>query len=233
MCARSACAESRALCARRTLAPILVMCGVLRAQARPRACARARVHVLVQALLDSPLFGVRWRWNATTSLALPRFRPRLEQLLVNHYQLVPIAHLVTPSAADLAVLLLSPAQFSRLPRLCGAIWHASTLSREIRREVVNELREGLGAEVFSQALAQRQLGGAADLLREPSELIEAIDRDGQGCVAAWLHAQHADLQGWLRLRFAFPKGHSARLPRDLEIVQAAAASLAAEDNAHE
>ncbi len=30
--------------------------------------------VLVQALLDAPLFGVRWRWNATTSLALPRFR---------------------------------------------------------------------------------------------------------------------------------------------------------------
>ncbi|WP_368564006.1 DEAD/DEAH box helicase [Pseudoxanthomonas sp. UTMC 1351] len=29
--------------------------------------------VLVQALLDAPLFGVRWRWNATTSLALPRF----------------------------------------------------------------------------------------------------------------------------------------------------------------
>ncbi len=30
-------------------------------------------HVLIQALLDAPMFGVRWRWNATTSLALPRF----------------------------------------------------------------------------------------------------------------------------------------------------------------
>src|SRR6478735_6600199 len=30
-------------------------------------------HILVQALLDAPLFGVRWRWNATTALALPRF----------------------------------------------------------------------------------------------------------------------------------------------------------------
>ncbi len=29
--------------------------------------------VLIQALLDAPLFAVRWRWNATTSLALPRF----------------------------------------------------------------------------------------------------------------------------------------------------------------
>ena len=29
--------------------------------------------VLVQALLDAPLFAVRWRWNATTALAIPRF----------------------------------------------------------------------------------------------------------------------------------------------------------------
>ena len=29
--------------------------------------------VLIQALLDAPMFGVRWRWNATASLALPRF----------------------------------------------------------------------------------------------------------------------------------------------------------------
>jgi ATP-dependent Lhr-like helicase len=29
--------------------------------------------VLVQALLDAPMFNVRWRWNATTALALPRF----------------------------------------------------------------------------------------------------------------------------------------------------------------
>ena len=29
--------------------------------------------VLTQALLDAPLFAVRWRWAATTALALPRF----------------------------------------------------------------------------------------------------------------------------------------------------------------
>ena len=29
--------------------------------------------VLVQAVLEAPLFGARWRWNATTALALPRF----------------------------------------------------------------------------------------------------------------------------------------------------------------
>jgi ATP-dependent helicase Lhr and Lhr-like helicase len=30
--------------------------------------------LLVQALLDAPMFTIRWRWNATRSLALPRFR---------------------------------------------------------------------------------------------------------------------------------------------------------------
>ena len=30
--------------------------------------------VLVQALLDAPVFGVRWRWNATRALAVLRFR---------------------------------------------------------------------------------------------------------------------------------------------------------------
>jgi ATP-dependent helicase Lhr and Lhr-like helicase len=29
--------------------------------------------VLVQALLDAPMFGIRWRWNASIALALPRF----------------------------------------------------------------------------------------------------------------------------------------------------------------
>ena len=29
--------------------------------------------VLIQALLDAPMFGVRWRWNAATALALPRY----------------------------------------------------------------------------------------------------------------------------------------------------------------
>jgi ATP-dependent Lhr-like helicase len=31
------------------------------------------LQVLTQALLDAPLFNVRWRWNATTALALPRY----------------------------------------------------------------------------------------------------------------------------------------------------------------
>jgi len=30
--------------------------------------------LLTQALLDVPLFGTHWRWNATTALAVRRYR---------------------------------------------------------------------------------------------------------------------------------------------------------------
>ncbi|MGD1094752.1 MAG: DEAD/DEAH box helicase, partial [Bryobacteraceae bacterium] len=31
-------------------------------------------HVLTQALLDAPMFGARWKWNASRALAVPRFQ---------------------------------------------------------------------------------------------------------------------------------------------------------------
>lgn len=36
--------------------------------------ARTVRDVLIQAMLDAPMFAARWRWNATVALALPRFR---------------------------------------------------------------------------------------------------------------------------------------------------------------
>ncbi|MES2356093.1 MAG: DEAD/DEAH box helicase [Pseudomonadota bacterium] len=36
--------------------------------------AKSVRNVLIQALLDAPMFNARWRWNANISLALPRFR---------------------------------------------------------------------------------------------------------------------------------------------------------------
>src|SRR5262245_42342768 len=36
--------------------------------------SKAVREILVQALLDAPMFPIRWRWNATRALALPRQR---------------------------------------------------------------------------------------------------------------------------------------------------------------
>jgi len=158
--------------------------------------------------------------------AEPRFQPRLLALLMDHFQLQPLAQTPGPAAEDLPVLLMAPEAFKRLPRLCGAIWHGATLSREIRSEVVNQLRQRLGSEVFALALAHRTLGGAADLLRQPDELVAAIDHDGALCVSAWLQAQPPLLREWLRLRLFDPAVHDPRTLVDIRIVRSLAATLA-------
>ncbi|MFC3943028.1 type III secretion protein [Pseudomonas gingeri NCPPB 3146 = LMG 5327] len=160
---------------------------------------------------------------------LSRFEGRLLRLLRERFELSPWAEVPEPDPADLPVLLLSPLAFSRLTRLCGAIWHGATLRREIRGEVLGELHQRLGAEVFAQALSLPALAGAADLLRDPAELVAAIERDGQTCVAAWLHLQPESLKGWLSLRLDSPRFDQARLSRDIEIVRGAAALLSAEE----
>jgi len=195
-----------------------------------------------QALLEQPLAFVEARrlrecWPQTVTnqqhaalQSASRFQSRLLQLLMGHFHLQPLAQLQSPLDQDLPVLLLSPDDFKRLPRLCGAIWHAATLSREIRSDAVNKLRSALGAEVFALALAHRSLAGAADLLRQPDDLLEAIDRDGASCVAAWLQTQPSALQHWLRLRLEMPQSGNtqAGVPHtamDLEIVRSAAATF--------
>ncbi len=192
-----------------------------------------------QSLIEQPLqFAGAHRVRACLPPALtdqqflalcnaPRFQERLLHLLTHHFQVQTQALAQPPQDADLPVLLLSVERFQRLPRLCGAIWHSATLSREIRGEVVNQLRAALGADVFAQALAHRALAGAADLLRPPADLVQAIDRDGADCVAAWLQHQPVGLAAWLRLRLEMPLAVGARAAFDPQIVRRAAATLIA------
>jgi len=161
----------------------------------------------------------------------PRFASRLSQRLMRHWHLAPLETLPAPDEADLTVLLLAPKQWARLPRLCGAVWHGATLSREIRGEVLTPLRAELGADVYAQALAHRQLAGAANLLREPAQLIEVIDRDGAACVDTWLREQPPALQGWLRLRLPGSGEEPSRVPKAGEIVRAMARVLTTEQEA--
>ena len=167
--------------------------------------------------------------------AAPRFESRLTEQLMAHFGLQPLARLSPPAPEDLDVLLLSAEDFARLPRRCGALWHASTLSREIRGDVVKQLRSALGDDVFELALAHRSLGGALDLLRTPADLLAAMDRDGLDLVMFWLRQQPAALRDWLRVRLpTLDEGHprtpaSASDPlhsaNGLSIVRRAAASL--------
>ena len=41
-------------------------------------------HILIQAMLDAPMFGIRWRWNASRALAV--IRRRADQRVPAHLQ---------------------------------------------------------------------------------------------------------------------------------------------------
>jgi hypothetical protein len=159
---------------------------------------------------------------------MPRFQERSLRLLTTRYDLQPLTHAPDPEMEDLPVLLMSVESFNGLPRLCGAVWHGATLSREIRSDVVNQLRQLLGGDVFALALANRPLAGAADLLRQPADLLAAIDHDGAACVSAWLEAQPPELRGWLRLRLDDPGVHDQPVPTGLKIVRSVVMTLAAD-----
>ncbi|KJZ64571.1 hypothetical protein [Pseudomonas fluorescens] len=164
-------------------------------------------------------------------LQLPRFSQRLLHLLMQRQQLAPLDSLSISDECDLTVLLLTPERFAQLPRLCGAVWHGAALSREIRSDVVTQLRGALGDDVYAHALAHRHLAGAANLLREPAQLIEAIDLDGAACVNDWLHTQTPALQGWLSLRLPRFTEERARLPTGARVVRELASLLFEEQEA--
>ncbi|MEE4954621.1 type III secretion protein [Pseudomonas alliivorans] len=200
-----------------------------------------------QALTEQPMAFVRERCIseclvhdlASAELAQmresPRFASRLEGLLNDHFGLQPLAQLPLPAEQDLPVMLLSERDFAHLPRLCGAVWHAATLTREIRGQVVAEYRQLLGEDTFAFALVHRHLAGAADLLRTPADLAQAIDRDGAACVSTWLAGQPANLRAWLQLRVDYPEPDQPGDQRQVCVVQIVAAHLMtrAQGNDHE
>ena len=120
----------------------------LPARRKSRAtCIRTpRAHVLVQALLDAPMFAVRWRWNATTALALPRFARRQEG--------------AAAAAAHEAPRTCSPRSSptrSRAPRTSSASAR-SPIIRWSRRRMHDCLRRGDGHRRAGCALLRAHRG---------------------------------------------------------------------------
>jgi ATP-dependent Lhr-like helicase len=112
--------------------------------------------VLVQALLDAPLFEVRWRHNATRSLATPRFRggkkmpPNLLRIHANDF-----------------LSTAFPDQQACLENIVG--------EREIpdhplvKQTIVDCLTEAMDAEGFVELLRRIEQGGVQVLYRDVTE----------------------------------------------------------------
>jgi ATP-dependent helicase Lhr and Lhr-like helicase len=120
--------------------------------------------VLVQALLDAPLFKARWRWNSTRALAVMRFRggkkvpPRFQRM-----------------DADDLLALCFPDQVACLENIAG--------DREIpdhplvRQTIDDSLNEAMDVDALLALLRRIESGDAVCIARdltEPSPLAQEI-----------------------------------------------------------
>ena len=121
-------------------------------------------NVLIQALLDSPMFQIRWRWNASTALAIPRRR--------NGKRVAPI--LQRMQAEDLMAVVF-PDQLACLENISG---ERELPDHPLVSQTIGDcLHEAMDIERLEQILTRMQSGEielVARDLREPSPLSEAM-----------------------------------------------------------
>jgi ATP-dependent Lhr-like helicase len=117
-------------------------------------------HILIQALCAAPMFGVRWRWDASISLALPRFR--------NGKKIPP--QIARMNAEDLLASVF-PDQVACAENLPGEIEVPDhPLVRQTIRDCLEDAMDVEGFERLLRALESGQIQVVARDLTEPSPL---------------------------------------------------------------
>ncbi|MEK7284067.1 MAG: DEAD/DEAH box helicase, partial [Acidobacteriota bacterium] len=120
--------------------------------------------VLVQALLDAPMFTVRWRWNASRALAVPRFRGGRR---------TP-APLLRMQAEDLIVAVF-PDQIACAENLSGERRIPDhPLVRQTIRDCLEEAMDLGGLEQLLASIERGERTLLARDVREPSPLAREI-----------------------------------------------------------
>ena len=120
--------------------------------------------VLTQALLDAPMFNIRWRWNATRALAIPRWRsggkvaPQLQRM-----------------AAEDLLALVFPDQLACGENLTGPIEvPAHPLVEQTVRDCLEEAMDIRGLEGLLQSIERGERRLIAREMTEPSPLAQEI-----------------------------------------------------------
>ena len=120
--------------------------------------------VLTQALLDAPMFDVRWRWNANVSLAIPRFRggskvpPQIQRM-----QAEDLVAAVFPDQIACAENLSGPREIPDHPLVEQTIADALTEAMDVE-----------GLEALLARLAGGEIRVVARDLTEPSPLAAEV-----------------------------------------------------------
>jgi ATP-dependent Lhr-like helicase len=120
--------------------------------------------VLTQALLDAPMFNIRWRWNATRALAIPRWRsggkvaPQLQRM-----------------AAEDLLALVFPDQLACAENLTGPIEvPGHPLVEQTVRDCLEEAMDLRGLEELLRSIERGDRTLIAREMNEPSPLAQEI-----------------------------------------------------------
>ncbi|MFC3284545.1 DEAD/DEAH box helicase [Litchfieldella rifensis] len=120
--------------------------------------------VLIQALLDAPMFGMRWRWNASIGLAVPRTR--------NGRRRPP--QLQRQDAEDLLSVVF-PDQLACAENLAGAREIPDhPLVAQTLHDCLTEAMDVAGLERLLERLEQRDIAVSGRDLAVPSPLAEEV-----------------------------------------------------------
>jgi ATP-dependent helicase Lhr and Lhr-like helicase len=120
--------------------------------------------VLTQALLDAPMFNIRWRWNATRALAIPRWRsggkvaPQLQRM-----------------AAEDLLALVFPDQVACAENLTGPIEvPGHPLVSQTVRDCLEEAMDIRGLEALLRSIEGGERRLISREMNEPSPLAQEI-----------------------------------------------------------
>jgi len=120
--------------------------------------------VLTQALLDAPMFNIRWRWNATRALAIPRWRsggkiaPQLQRMAAED-----LLALVFPDQVACAENLTGPIEIPTHPLVSQTI-----------RDCLEEAMDIRGLEALLRSIERGERRLISREMNEPSPLAQEI-----------------------------------------------------------
>jgi len=120
--------------------------------------------VLTQALLDAPMFNIRWRWNATRALAIPRWRsggkvaPQLQRMAAED-----LLALVFPDQVACAENLTGPVEIPVHPLVAQTI-----------RDCLEEAMDIHGLEGLLRSIERGERKLISREMTEPSPLAQEI-----------------------------------------------------------
>jgi ATP-dependent Lhr-like helicase len=126
--------------------------------------SKSACDVLTQALLNAPMFNIRWRWNVTRALAVPRWRsggkvaPQLQRM-----------------AAEDLLALVFPDQLACGENLTGPIEvPAHPLVEQTVRDCLEEAMDLRGLEELLRSIERGERTLIAREMNEPSPLAQEI-----------------------------------------------------------